>query len=139
MKGLEGVYREIIRARSEKFLGFFEINELILLEKLLGTDLGVSSREKPRERRPFIGWMADNTFNLCFLTSDGRSRRPVDLGNCRRINEKCRWIKEESYLFWDYRRKAFTRYVFKGVELSYILCGRCEDLEFLDSLRAVEP
>jgi len=140
MEGLEGLYKEIIRIRSEKFLGYFNVSELTLLEDMLNLDLGVKSRErrgkKPRRRRPFIGWMEGNVLNLCFLTSESNGNL-IDLTKCKRRDKRCEWIREKAYLLWDYRRRAFVKYLFKDPELGYILCGRCESLDFLEKLETV--
>ncbi|RLJ70682.1 hypothetical protein BCF55_0963 [Hydrogenivirga caldilitoris] len=141
MRGFEELYKELITKEGHKFLGFFRSDELRFLEELLSTDLGVSVREvkgrQPRSARPFIGWFDGEILNLCFLTRNKRNLS-VDIKNCKRVDKKCNWIRVFGYVLFDHLKKGYFRYTLKAVKPEYVLCGRCDDLEFLEKLKVFE-
>ena len=141
MKGLEEVYKQIIAQKEYKFLGFFKYEGLRFLEELLDTDLGVKGRKEtgkePRKARPFIGRRRGDFLEVCFLT-EKRKKYKIDLDLCKREDPSCSWIGKDSYAFYD-RKRGYGRYLFKNLdELDYVLCGRCENLEFIDRLKVFE-
>jgi len=114
---------------------------LRFLEKLLDTDLGIRGREEkgrePRKGRPFIGKKKGNLLEVCFLTGK-EGLYKINLDACTKKDPLCYWIKKESYIFYD-RKRGYAKYVFKNLDgMDYVLCGRCEDLEVIDTLRVVE-
>ena len=141
MEGLKEIYRQIIEEGGYRFLGFFEEKGLRFLEELLDTDLGIRGREEkgrePRKGRPFIGKKKGNLLEVCFLTGK-EGLYKINLDACTKKDPLCYWIKKESYIFYD-RKRGYAKYVFKNLDgMDYVLCGRCEDLEVIDTLRVVE-
>ncbi|GAB6065984.1 hypothetical protein JCM9492_10760 [Aquifex pyrophilus] len=132
---LEEIYKDTLKKRGNKFLGVIKFENLKFLEELLNTDLGIRGRlekgEEPRRKRPFIGWyISGEELKLVFLTR--RKQNPhVNLRLCKR----CPNLYEDTYIFRD-RKRSFVGYILKSNTLKdFILCGSCEDLEYLESLR----
>ena len=141
MRGLKEIYRQIIEDKEYKFLGFFDHENLKLLEELLDTDLGIRGRKEvgkePRKGRPFIGRKRGNSLEVCFLTRDKKKYR-IELDLCEKKDPSCSRIEDVSYVFYD-RKRGYGKFLFKDIgELNYTLCGRCEDLEIIDKLRVFE-
>jgi len=141
MEGLEEFYRELICEREEKFLGFVKYENLKHLERILDTDLGVEVRrlagEDPRKARPFIGWYSGDHITLVFLTKKKKSIE-VDTELCKKLSEDCRWIEGRCYVLEDWKRGGFYKFTLRRELLGdYVLCGRCEDLDFLENLKEV--
>lgn len=127
---------------GEKFLGIVRYDSLKYLEELLNTDLGVKIRvlagEDPRKARPFIGWVSGGFITIVFLTAN-RKRIKIDMSFCKKLDEECKWIKERCYVLEDWRRGGVFRYKLREELLEdYVLCGRCDDLDFLEELREVK-
>jgi len=136
------LYADMIGKGRDKFLGFFEGSDLKLMEELLAADLGVKSRKRtgksPRQRRPFIGHPEGEIVVVFFLTSQ-RTKYRVDLSLCYKVFAGCDWIRNEGYLLEDPER-GYVAYAVRSILLEdrYTLCGRCEDLEFLENLEVRE-
>jgi len=131
--------QEVVRQRKElegkKFLGVFNQDNLIVLERLLKTDLGTHKRE----RRPFIGYFYSQWLFLCFLTRENHGDvMRVDLSLCNKKKE-CSKLQDISYAFYDRKRGGFYLYRLpKYLIKDYTFCGFCKDLEHIDKLNVIE-
>ena len=131
--------QEVVRQRKElegkKFLGVFNQDNLIVLERLLKTDLGTHKRE----RRPFIGYFYSQWLFLCFLTRENHGKvRRVDLSLCNKKKE-CSKLQDISYAFYDRKNRGFYLYRLpKDLIKDYTFCGFCKDLEHIDKLNVIE-
>lgn len=119
--------------KNFKFLGFVDPQNLKLLEDLLKTDLGYM--KDPNKRRPFVYVEQGEYLIVFFLTTKKFYKDKdtnIDLGACVKTASECKWIKRNSYLFYDRHRKRITGYRLKSGVFNFIGCGYCKDLDIID-------
>jgi hypothetical protein len=132
--------KELFLGRREqegkKFLGYFKRVHLRFLEEVIGADLG----SHKRYTRPFIGYTSGNWLFVCFLTSQRKGKAfRVNISQCKKGGCPKYKFLPESYLFYDSKNRGIYFYKLpKNFVKDYRLCGYCEDLEHLDSLRIKE-
>jgi len=131
--------QEVVRQRKElegrKFLGMFNQDNLMVLERLLKTDLGTHKRK----RRPFIGYFYSKWLFACFLTRENHGDvLRVDLSLCNKKGE-CSNLQSISYIFRDRKNRGFYLYRLpKDLIKDYTFCGFCKDLEQIDKFNVIE-